>query len=130
VPDAAAAVPPSKAEKFTALLDSLHTTTHHLYELTLSLEADGEYGRADQIRKLAREIREEISTIGREHLPAPAPPVAATVQAASFNPAEPDQPIAPPAPLPYSVDESAAPLQAPEPARPAEPAILVPDTRS
>jgi hypothetical protein len=129
-PRAAPVAPLSKAEKIAALLDALHTASQHLYELNLSLEADEEYARADQIRNLAREIREEISKIGREHLPAPAPPVAATVQAASFNPAEPDQPIAPPAPLPYSVDESAAPLQAPEPARPAEPAILVPDTRS
>ena len=70
-----------------ALLLSLRTSADHLYTLTQSLEGDGRYDEADELRQLARQIREAAGEIGREHQATPPPPPAATVTAASFDPA-------------------------------------------
>lgn len=75
-----------KMNPIVTLVESLRVSAEHLYTLSQSLEADGNYGRADQLRKLARDIREEIQIISHEHLPTPAP-ASATVTAASFDPA-------------------------------------------
>jgi hypothetical protein len=75
-----------KIDPTVPLLESLRVSAQHLYTLSQSLEAEGNYDRADQLRKLARDIREEIQIISREHLPTPAP-APATVTAASFDPA-------------------------------------------
>jgi hypothetical protein len=76
-----------KIDPIDTLLASLRTSADHLYTLSQSLEADGNYGRADQLRKLARDIREEVGMIGREHKTTSPPPSPATVTAASFDPA-------------------------------------------
>jgi hypothetical protein len=90
---------PAPAGQPAALVAALHTSIEHLYPLAQSLEGDRAYERADQLRDLARKIREEIELINRELLPQP------TVTEASYDPAPP---------------ADAAPAAAP-PAVPAEP---------
>ncbi len=91
-----------------ALLASLGASVEHLYALCQRLEADTEYSRADEIRQLARRIREEMDAVRRhESPPAPVtweeptlPPP--TVTEASFNPEPPPAPAPaiPPPPVP------------------------------
>jgi hypothetical protein len=89
-------------------LASLGASVEHLYALCQRLEADTEYSRADEIRQLARRIREEMDAVRRhESPPAPVtweeptlPPP--TVTEASFNPEPPPAPAPaiPPPPVP------------------------------
>lgn len=76
-----------KIDPIEALLTSLQTSSTHLYILTDSLESSGRYGEADELRELARKIRDAASEISREHRAPPSPPAPATVTAASFDPA-------------------------------------------
>jgi hypothetical protein len=83
---------PDQAGQPAALVAALRTSVEHLYPLAQSLETDGCYDRADQLRDLARKIREEIDTINRDLLPPPPPPLAEpqavpTVTEASYDPA-------------------------------------------
>jgi hypothetical protein len=66
------------------IVQSLQVAADQLYLKAQALEADGNYGRADQLRELARAIRREIET----HRGAEPPP--ATVKSASYN-----QPVIP-----------------------------------
>ena len=53
------------------LLESLRTSVARLYDHATRLEEDGEFGRADQVRTLARGLRDEIDMIRREVSPTP-----------------------------------------------------------
>jgi hypothetical protein len=70
-----------------SLVESLRAAADQLYVKAQSLEADGNFSRADQIRTLAREIRGEIDQLHRES--SPTAPTPSTVTAASFNPQQP-----------------------------------------
>lgn len=104
VPPPADAAQPAKAGQPADLVTALRTSVEHLYPLAQSLETDGYYDRADQLRDLARKIREEIDTINRDLLPPPAEPetVQSTVTEASYDPAPPavSAPAAAPPPVP------------------------------
>lgn len=66
------------------LVEALRVCSEQLYVKANDLEASGNYGRADDVRHLARRIREEIQTLVAE---APVlPPVPSTVTAAVFDP--------------------------------------------
>lgn len=85
---------PAAGPKPAALLEALYASSEHLYLKANDLEADGNYSRADEVRSLARRIRDEIDILRRES--PTTPPVPSTVTAASFNPQSPDRaPIAP-----------------------------------
>ena len=75
------------------LVEALRVCSDQLYVKANDLEANGAYGRADEVRSLARRIREEIQTLVAE---APVIPlVPSTVTAATFDPQAADP--APPA---------------------------------
>jgi len=76
--------PDAKSEA-RRLIASLQSSVELLYTLCATYEVDGNYGRADQVRKLARDIRDEVDIIRRHELPPP------EVSAASL-----DGPAAPP----------------------------------
>ena len=67
----------STVEQPRTVADSLRVAAEHLYLLAQNLEADGNYGRADEIRGLARRMREEIFILRREE----APPAGAQISA-------------------------------------------------
>jgi hypothetical protein len=108
-PPAGTVVPDTSCHHSDALADSLRTAATHLYERAQKLEIDGDYGRADGLRGLARSLREQIDWLSRENPPppptapasAPTAPSAVTASApptvteAPFNP---EPPAAPPAP--------------------------------
>ncbi|MCI0360342.1 MAG: hypothetical protein L0211_17845, partial [Planctomycetaceae bacterium] len=73
-----------------ALVDSLQAAAEALYVRAQALEIDGNFGRADQLRSLAREIRREIDTLRLE----PGHPVAAApaVTPASYHAELPKEP--------------------------------------
>lgn len=119
------AAPPAAGDRCApgeneALISSLAASVEHLYALTQRLEADGEYGRADQVRRLARDVRDEIGVLRRHENPPPMPldepaPPASTVTEASFNPEPPPAPApakAPP-PAPVELPPTPAPLLTP-----------------
>jgi len=75
---------PSECPVSPSLAQSLRAAADQLYVKAQELEIHGNFGRADQLRTLARGIRTEIDIIHRESNPqAPTP---STVTAASFNP--------------------------------------------
>jgi hypothetical protein len=109
--------PPLKPEAScqSPLVDSLSTSVEQLYAHAQRLETDGNYGRADQVRRLAREIRDVIlqnqSRSPSERIAEPAP--APTVTEASFNPEPPPPPAPAVPPPPVPVEPSPAALTPP-----------------
>jgi hypothetical protein len=109
------------------LVEALRVCSDQLYVKANDLEASGNYGRADEVRGLARRIREEIQTLVAE---APVIPlVPSTVTAATFDPQAAD-----PAPAANTTETAArkpsVPLADPTvpsalpPASPEQPLIL------
>jgi hypothetical protein len=68
------------------LVEALRAAADQLYVKAQDLEIDGNFGRADQLRTLARGIRGEIDLLRRESGATPPP---AAVTAASFQSDEP-----------------------------------------
>ncbi len=98
------------------LVESLRTSVQHLYALAQNLEADGNFGRADQIRVLTREIRSEIDIISRDLRREPAVSSALpTVTEAAWNPEPPPAPAPELPPPPVPVEPPPAPPAAPSP---------------
>ena len=60
---AADGIPADSEAKPLQLIDSLTRSVQRLYALATDYEDQGNFGRADQVRKLAREIREEVEII-------------------------------------------------------------------
>jgi hypothetical protein len=76
------------------LVEALRVCSEQLYVKANDLEANGEYGRADEVRSLARRIRQEIQTLVAE-----APVIVpSTVTAAAFDPQKADPAAVEPAP--------------------------------
>ncbi len=71
------------------IVESLQAAADQLYLKGQSLEADGNFDRADQLRGLAREIRREIHTLRREAGEGPPP---GAVKAAAYHEPSPEEP--------------------------------------
>ncbi len=84
---------PAHGPSQPTLVESLQAAADQLYVKAQSLEADGEYDWADQVRNLAREIRREIEKLHGADRPPPTAEVSTTTPprrlptAATLNPA-------------------------------------------
>lgn len=58
-----AIAPADSKARSSQLIDSLTCSVQRLYALATDYEDQGNFGRADQVRKLARDIREEVEII-------------------------------------------------------------------
>ena len=107
--------PPPKTDVSAPLVESLSAAIEPLYVHAQRLEGDGKYDRADEVRRLAREMREHVYQIGCDYPPAvPLAPTAAapTVTEASFNPEPPlvPAPVVPPPLVPIEPSPVVEPL--------------------
>ena len=87
-PDVAAQCPANCPAQPT-IVESLQAAADQLYMKAQSLEADGNFGRADHLRGLAREIRREIHTLRHEAGEGPPP---GAVKAAAYHEPLPEKP--------------------------------------